>query len=86
MTGSPFCLSHKQKGIVHKNQWSDYEKVDARSYARYLEHFAVLMDLIEYRGKPALVVVPTLHPMLTQLFHQPRYLEESMFTGFTWID
>jgi hypothetical protein len=86
MTGSPFRLSHKEKGIVHKDQWSEYSKLDARSYARYLEHFAVLMELIEYRGKPALVVVPKLHPMLTQLFHQPRYLEESMLSAFQWID
>jgi hypothetical protein len=86
MTGRGFRLSHREKGIMHTNQWTEYSKLGSREFARYLEHWAILMDLTTYKGKPALVVVPTLHPMLTQLFHQPRYITAEMLAGFSWID
>jgi hypothetical protein len=86
MTGSPFRLSHSAKGICAVNQWKEYSKLTSKDFARYLEHWCVLLDLSSYNGKPALIVVPSLPPMLTQLFHQPRYLTEEMLSAFQWID
>jgi hypothetical protein len=86
MTGSPFRLSHREKGICAVNQWSEYSKLTSKEFARYLEHWTVLLDLTTYNDKPALVVVNSLPPMLIQLFHQPRYLTESMLSAFQWSD
>ena len=86
MTGSPFRLSHREKGICAVNQWKEYSKLTSKEFARYLGHWTVLLDLTSYDGKPALVVVNSLPPMLTQLFHQPRYLTETMLSAFQWID
>lgn len=86
MTGQPFRLSHAEKGIMHCDLWQDYSKLGSRDFAKYLEHWCVLVDLTTYDNKPALVVVKSLPPMLTQLFHQPRYLLPSMLEAFTWVD
>lgn len=86
ITGSPFRLSHREKGIMARDQWRDYSKITSREFAKYLEHWCVLVDLTTYDNKPALLVVKSLPPMLTQLFHQPRYLLPSMLEPFTWLD
>jgi hypothetical protein len=86
MTGSPFRLSHREKGMCGVNQWQEYSKLTSKEFAKYLVHWAVLMDLTTYDSQPALVVVRSLPPMLIQLFHQPRYLTESMLSAFQWID
>jgi hypothetical protein len=86
LTGSPFRLSHREKGICAVNQWQEYSKLTSKEFARYLEHWTVLVDLTTYEGKPALVVVNSLPTMLTQLFHQPRYLTETMLSAFQWLD
>jgi hypothetical protein len=86
LTNSPFRLSHREKGICAVNQWREYSKLTSKEFARYLEHWCVLLDLSTYNGKPALVVVPSLTPMLTQLFHQPRYITADMLSAFEWID
>jgi hypothetical protein len=86
LTGSPFRLSHREKGICAVNQWREYSKVTSRDFAKYLEHWTVLVDLTTHDGKPALVVVNSLPPMLTQLFHQPRYLTDEMLLAFEWLD
>jgi hypothetical protein len=64
MTGSPFKLSHREKGICAVNQWREYSKLTSKEFAR-LNH---------------------LPPMLTQLFHQPRYITADMLAAFEWID
>jgi hypothetical protein len=86
LTGSPFKLSHREKGIMHRDQWQDYSKLGSREFAKYLEHWTVLLDLSSYNGKPALVVVKSLPAMLAQLFHQPRYITAEMLAEFEWID
>jgi hypothetical protein len=86
LTGSPFRLSHREKGICAVNQWREYSKLTSKEFARYLEHWTVLLDLSTYDNKPALIVVPSLPPMLIQLFHQPRYLTETMLSKFQWLD
>jgi hypothetical protein len=86
LTGSPFRLSHREKGIFAVNQWKEYSKLTSKEFVKYLEHWCVLVDLNSYNGKPALIVVSSLPPMLTQLFHQPRYLTETMLSAFQWLD
>jgi hypothetical protein len=86
INGDVFKLSHQEKGIMLRDQWRDYTKITSRDFAKYLEHWCVLLDLSSYNNQPALVVVKSLPPMLTQLFHQPRYILPEMLEPFTWVD
>jgi hypothetical protein len=86
LTGSPFRLSHQEKGIMAKDQWNEYSKVTSRMFSQYLEHWCTLVDLTTYQNKPALVVVNKLSSMLVQLFHQSRFLTVEMLEPFTWVD
>jgi hypothetical protein len=86
LTGASFRLSHKERGIMHRDQWNDYSKLGSRDFAKYLEHWCVLVDLTTYDNKPALVIVKPLPSMLVQLFHQPRYITAEMLAPFTWVD
>ena len=86
INGDVFKLSHREKGIMLRDSWKEYNKITSKEFAKYLEHWTVLLDLTSYNSKPALAVVNSLPPMLTQLFHQPRYILPSMLEPFEWVD
>jgi hypothetical protein len=43
LTDSPFRLSRREKGIMAVNQWREYSKLTSKEFAKYLEHWCVLV-------------------------------------------
>jgi hypothetical protein len=86
LTGNPFRLSHKAKGLVARDQWGEITKVRLHDFRRFIEHWFCLAELTEYDHKPTLVIAKSLPIMLVPLFSQGRYLTPELLGLFDWID
>lgn len=87
LTGQPFRLSHKERSIMHRDQWSQDSKVGAQDLRRYIEHFFTLAELTTHNNQPVLVVLKELPVMMVQTFRQGRFVDSSMLAEFKeWID
>jgi hypothetical protein len=81
-TGNPFRLSHAAKGIMHRDQWGEDNKVGIQDFKRYIEHWFTLTELTTYDNKPALVVVKSLPIMMVPTYCQGRFVSPEMLSPF----
>jgi hypothetical protein len=86
LTGNSFRLSHREKGLVHKDQWGETNKVGIHDFKRYIEHWFTLTELTTYDNKPALILVKSLPTMLVPTYCQGRFLTPELLSLFQWVD
>jgi hypothetical protein len=65
LRGGKFHISFKEKCLVAKDQWGEWTRVGANDFAQFINHWFVLVNLIEYDSKPALEIVPKL-PLISR--------------------
>lgn len=82
----PFQISHKQKGLLMRDQWDELKKVELYDMRKFIEHWFVLAEKTEHNGKPVLLIVTTLPVMSIPLFCQGRYLTRELIDLFPVVD
>jgi hypothetical protein len=86
LAGSPFRLSHKERGIMATDQWGEVSKVNIRDFKRFIQSWFSLAELTSYDGKPALVLIKELPTMMVPTYAQGRFVSSEMLAPFSWID
>jgi hypothetical protein len=95
LSGEPFLLSSKLKGLCHRDAWGSITKISAHDYQQYLTHWLVFAELRTSsdgthlhltNDNPALAISRICPPFSVQLWSQSRWLTAEIASWFQWLE
>ena len=94
MSGHPFLLSSRHKGLVHYDNFGCISKLTNYEFERYLEKFACFAEVITSgdgthlklsEAEPALAIKAKCPLFHSQIWQQRRWLQEPELSLFEWV-
>ena len=95
LSGEPFLLSRRLKGICHRDNWGSITKISERDYQGYLSHWMVFAELITSGNgthlklsaeSPSLAISQKCPRFAVQIWSQSRWLTPTIAGWFRWLE
>jgi hypothetical protein len=95
LSGEPFLLSKRLKGLCHRDNWGSITKISEHDYIGYLSHWMTFTELRTSldgthlkptEDAPVLVILPKCPNFAVQIWSQSRWLTPTIAGWFKWLE
>jgi hypothetical protein len=95
LSGEPFLLSKRLKGLCHRDNWGSITKISEHDYIGYLSHWMTFTELRTSldgthlqatKDSPVLVILPKCPRFSVQIWSQSRWLTPTIAGWFKWLE